>query len=430
LLHLTFDRDDPEGQAESEGWIEYYRKYISPDVDPFQPIMDIVYPIVDDVSQIELTASDHYNPNTHTVVGLVAVNVYWREIFSNALPPGLYGVVVVVDNACTDSFSYQINGPNVVYLGVFDKHNSDYDYLVLSANVTDLDVFGFHKSEYTGAPLDQNVCPYTIRLYPSDDMKDAFTTNNALIFTIVTLLSFAVLAVIFATYDFKVERRQKKVLSSAVRSSEIVSSLFPTSVHDQLYPTLVSSDKRTMRMWPIQEEHENRESVTTVGGPIAKLYPETTVMFADIKGFTQWSDSREPTQVFQLLEALYGAFDQLAKLYGVFKVETIGDTYVAVVGLPTSRKNHAVVMAKFAKKCLEKMAVLTQELEEVLGLVREVFVLPYLHFIQLKKTTQPYVRLVRHITGYFRPISSYRIEFWPNYSWCLARRKSTIPVVW
>jgi hypothetical protein len=342
-------------------------------VNPFQPVMDIAYPIVDDVSRVELTASDDYEPSNHTLVGLITVSVYWREIFSSALPYSSYGVIVVVDNTCAVSFTYQINGPDVTYLGVFDKHSNDYDDLVLSANITNLANYGFHKSDYSGAPLDQNVCPYTIRLYPSDDMKDAFTTNNALIFMIVTLLSFAVLAVIFATYDFKVERRQKKVLSSAVRSSEIVSSLFPSSVHDQLYPTLVSSDKSTIRMWPIQEEHENRESVTTVGGPIAKLYPETTVMFADIKGFTEWSASREPTQVFQLLETLYGAFDQLAKLYGVFKVETIGDTYVAVVGLPTSRKHHAVIMAKFANKCLEKMTILTHELEDVLGLVRAIF---------------------------------------------------------
>jgi Adenylate and Guanylate cyclase catalytic domain len=414
------DRDDPEGRAESEGWVDFYKKFFPPGVDPFQPVTDIAYPIVDDVRRVDLIGNSDYEPNNHTFVGLVTVSVYWREIISNALPPGSYGIVVVVDTACTDSFTYQINGPDVTYLGVFDKHNNDYDYLAVSANVTDLYLFSYHKSDYSGAPLDKDFCPYTIRLYPSDDMKAAFTTNNALIFMVVTLMSFAVLAVIFGSYDVKVERRQKTVLSSAVRSSEIVSSLFPSSVHDQLYPTLVSSDKSTMRMWPIQEEHEKRESVTTAGGPIAKLYPETTVMFADIKGITEWSASREPTQVFHVLETLYGAFDQLAKLYGVFKVETIGDTYVAVVGLPKSRKNHAVVMAKFAKKCLEKMAVLTQELEEVLGLVREVFVRPYLHFIQLKKTTQPHVRLVFLITGYFRPISSYRIEFWSNYSWCVA----------
>jgi hypothetical protein len=372
LTRSFFFRDDLEIQAESEGWIEYFRKFVPPDVDPFQPVMDIVYPIVDDVSRVELTASDDYEPSNHTLVGLIAVSVYWREIFSSALPFGSYGVIVVVDNTCAVSFTYQINGPEVIYLGVFDKHNNDYDDLVLSANITNLANYGFHISDYSGAPLDKEFCPYTIRLYPSDDMKAAFTTNNALIFMVVTLMSFAVLAVIFVSYDVKVERRQKKVLSSAVRSSEIVSSLFPSSVHDQLYPTHVSSDRRTMRMWPIHEEHENREYVTAVGGPIAKLYPETTVMFADIKGFTEWSASREPTQVFQLLETLYGAFDHLAKLYGVFKVETIGDTYVAVVGLPTSRRNHAVVMAKFAKKCLEKMSVLTQELEEVLGLVRAI----------------------------------------------------------
>jgi hypothetical protein len=333
--------------------------------------MDISYPIVDDVSRVELTASDDYEPSNHTLVGLVVVSVYWREIFSNALPPGSLGVVAVVDNECAGSFTYQIIGPNVTYLGVLDKHNNDYDHLGVSSNLPDLDEFVFQKSDYSGAPLDTDLCPYTIRLYPSDDMKAALTTDNALIFMIVTLASFAALAIIFATYDFKVERRQKKVLSSAVRSSEIVSSLFPSSVQDQLYPTLVSSDKSTMRMWPIQEEHENRESATTVGGPIAMLYPKTTVMFADIKGFTEWSASREPTQVFHLLETLYGAFDQIAKMYGVFKVETIGDTYVAVVGLPTPRKNHAVIIAKFAKKCLEKMTELTQELEEVLGLVRE-----------------------------------------------------------
>jgi hypothetical protein len=45
---------------------------------------------------------------------------------------------------------------------------------------------------------------------------------------------------------------------------------------------------------------------TTVGGvdsePIAELYENTTVMFADIAGFTSWSSEREPSQVFRLLE--------------------------------------------------------------------------------------------------------------------------------
>lgn len=46
---------------------------------------------------------------------------------------------------------------------------------------------------------------------------------------------------------------------------------------------------------------------------------------------------REPTQVFTLLETVYRAFDILARKKKVFKIETVGDCYVAVTGLPEPR---------------------------------------------------------------------------------------------
>ena len=70
---------------------------------------------------------------------------------------------------------------------------------------------------------------------------------------------------------------------------------------------------------------------------------------------TAWSSEREPAQVFTLLETLYQSFDGIAKRLKVFKVETIGDSYVAVCGLPTRRKNHAVrVIAEINISCLTK----------------------------------------------------------------------------
>jgi class 3 adenylate cyclase len=54
-----------------------------------------------------------------------------------------------------------------------------------------------------------------------------------------------------------------------------------------------------------------------------------TVMFLDISGFTAWSSERQPSQVFQLLESIYQSFDNIAKKMHVFKVETIGDSYVS-----------------------------------------------------------------------------------------------------
>ena len=50
-----------------------------------------------------------------------------------------------------------------------------------------------------------------------------------------------------------------------------------------------------------------------------------TTVFADIAGFTAWSSTREPQQVFMLLESIFQAFDGIAKSFGVFKVETVGD---------------------------------------------------------------------------------------------------------
>ena len=84
-------------------------------------------------------------------------------------------------------------------------------------------------------------------------------------------------------------------------------------------------------------------------------------------GFTSWSSTRSPTDVFRLLETLFGAFDKIALRRGVFKVETIGDCYVAVTGLPKPQRHHASVMARFASECLEELQRVTYELEETLG---------------------------------------------------------------
>lgn len=64
---------------------------------------------------------------------------------------------------------------------------------------------------------------------------------------------------------------------------------------------------------------------------------------------------------------VYGAFDELASQSNVFKVETVGDCYVAVTGCPSPMKDHAVVMARFARACQQRMESLSQQLEISLG---------------------------------------------------------------
>lgn len=76
---------------------------------------------------------------------------------------------------------------------------------------------------------------------------------------------------------------------------------------------------------------------------------------------------REPSQVFTLLETLYCSFDEIAKRRRIFKVETVGDCYVAAAGIPDPTKDHAIAMVRFARDVLDRMQVTTKELEVSLG---------------------------------------------------------------
>jgi class 3 adenylate cyclase len=120
-------------------------------------------------------------------------------------------------------------------------------------------------------------------------------------------------------------------MDKAVKSTAVVSSLFPEAVHSRLF-----ADKSEEMVWK-NDEPEKRASIKAFlvdgkkptknnkGRPIADKFEDVTVLFADLAGFTKWSSSREPEQVFELLETLYSAFDKIALRRQVFKVETIGD---------------------------------------------------------------------------------------------------------
>jgi Adenylate and Guanylate cyclase catalytic domain len=373
---------------ETKLWAEFNRNFIGPNEVPMEPMTDLVFPVIDTIDQVRVAGAADYNPKDHKAVGVLTGNIYWRSMIRNILPKshGSNGIHVVFTNPCTKAFTYQINGPNVKYLGVGDHHEHHFNSRSVQKKIHKLGASALHHSAYTGAQLDEEYCPVTLHLYPSDEMRAAFETHNPALFSGVVLLIFAFVSLVFIFYDRKVHCRQVLVMDTAVRSTAIVSSLFPAEVRDRLYPATNGKSPtgapETAKGKLHKFLHETQKTANAtlenetnlvVGVPIAELYPETTVLFADISGFTAWSSERHPTQVFHLLETVYAAFDAIAKARGVFKVETIGDCYLAVVGLPTSRKHHAVVMARFARDCRDKMAKITEELTIALGPVRTFF---------------------------------------------------------
>ena len=160
-------------------------------------------------------------------------------------------------------------------------------------------------------------------------------------------LAFTVTSFCFLIYERLVTKREKTKNAAL----EVVASLFPSGVQDRV-------------LEGVQEGHHGTPEK---GKVIASFFPATTVMFADIAGFTAWSSTRDPEQVFRLLETVYGAMDEIALRRGVFKVETVGDCYVAVCGLPEPMDDHAVAMTRFARDCQLRMVSLSRQLEVSLG---------------------------------------------------------------
>lgn len=280
-------------------------------------------------------------------------------------------------------------------------------------------------------------------LYPAEERDGR--SSEALLYSMIALAVGAAILVAFGIFDWRIRRRHALISNQAIRSRELVSSLFPANVHERLLqgtsfarvPNAFDESLSMGRNWPVESPGPSKDvdgngnggsgpkpnvqcsgnpstleysdhdsslssegkensaaykitksdsedsvddedahrpvatslrslrfeppiqrlrsyltselppstyhSTSSQGGttqstitpvslldePIADLFPECTVIFADIAGFTAWSSVREPAQVFKLLETLYSNFDRIAKRRGVFKVETIGDCYVS-----------------------------------------------------------------------------------------------------
>jgi ubiquitin carboxyl-terminal hydrolase 48 len=70
---------------------------------------------------------------------------------------------------------------------------------------------------------------------------------------------------------------------------------------------------------------------------LSKSHVGVSMLFADLVGFTAFSSQVDPFKVMSFLNDLFNVFDGLCDQYNVYKLETIGDCYVATVGLMTGK---------------------------------------------------------------------------------------------
>lgn len=79
-----------------------------------------------------------------------------------------------------------------------------------------------------------------------------------------------------------------------------------------------------------------------------QLHDNVTLFFSDIVGFTTICDEIFPWDCVDLLNRLYCVMDFLAAKFDLYKIETIGDSYLCASGLPKDDPKHATNIANFA----------------------------------------------------------------------------------
>jgi hypothetical protein len=341
---------------------------------------------LDPLTQVGYPVFDSFNPQTKNVSGMIVTTIFWRLLFSNILSESVTGVICVLSNSLGDSITYRIDGHVATLVGVGDRHDDKYANMGVAIDIADYmkERATPQSTSFTLVGLDAGYTSYSVHVYPSQSMEDTYMTNEPLYYALVVASVFIFTSMVFLCYDFLVRYRHEKVMDKAVKSTAVVTALFPEAVHERLFADAKSEElSNQMNVWmaasaEMSSSMKREPSVadlmsTATNGranrhlsppglknsrgkksrPIADKFPETTVLFADLAGFTQasriqpnrlllgprwrvesngsfafhchlllspqWSSTREPEHVFFLLESLYGAFDKVALRREVFK---------------------------------------------------------------------------------------------------------------
>ena len=167
------------------------------------------------------------------VVALISASFHWASYLKRLLPPNSPPMTVVLENSCNGPFTYTVQGSNVDFVGKGNLHASSMSY---SFRQSTLNISSEVRSNAgISYQLYKGDCTISMMVYSTAEMYNFYNTSLPVLVTVIIILIFVFTAVMFLVYDRLVERRQRIVLNTAVKSSQIVSSLFPKQIRDRLF---------------------------------------------------------------------------------------------------------------------------------------------------------------------------------------------------
>lgn len=148
---------------------------------------------------------------------------------------------------------------------------------------------------------------------------DVFSNNREVNITIaVSMLLFFMGYILYQELIFRAEG---SLHVEKERSDELLKNILP----EEIIPIL----------------KENRDV-------IAEQYHHTSILFADIVGFTPFSSKRSAHDVVEFLDEVFSHFDDIVEHHKLEKIKTIGDCYMVAAGVPKPRSDHAEVLVDVA----------------------------------------------------------------------------------
>jgi guanylate cyclase len=145
----------------------------------------------------------------------------------------------------------------------------------------------------------------------------------------------------------------------AVSSIAIVLLAYFVSQKDELFGLLRNEQAKSENLLLNILPKEIAAILKNESRTIAEHYPEASILFADMVGFTPLSARLGPVEMVELLNEAFSFFDSLVDKYGVEKIRTMGDSYMVASGVPRRRKDHAQALVCMALEMRDFVATHT-----------------------------------------------------------------------
>jgi adenylate cyclase len=131
-------------------------------------------------------------------------------------------------------------------------------------------------------------------------------------------------------------------------------------LYDQIVEEQKVSERLLHNVLPVSIARRLKGRLEVASGGFAEViadrFDDVTVLFADIVGFTKFSESVSAEALVDVLNDVFTCFDGIADDRGLEKIKTIGDAYMAVAGLPVLTADHAARAAHMALDIIESLA--------------------------------------------------------------------------